>query len=152
MATSSIRRTEQNSPDSLNERIRRQTEASLTRALEGGRAGIDARLAKLEQEWDTERLLQAVAAGFTLSGIVLGSSVNPKWYALPGVVAAFLLQHALQGWCPPLPLIRALGVRTPLEIEEERFALKVARGDFGRARAQPLEASHPRTLLAAAKR
>jgi hypothetical protein len=151
MATSSIRRTEQNSPHLVNERIRRQTEASLTRALEGGRGAIDARLAELEQEWDTERLLQALAAGFTLSGIVLGSTVNRRWYALPGVVAAFLLQHAIQGWCPPLPLIRALGVRTPLEIEEERFALKVARGDFGRVRARTLDASHPRTLLAAAK-
>jgi hypothetical protein len=151
MATSSIRRTEQNSPHLVNERIRWQTEASLRRALEGGRGAIDARLAELEQEWDTERLLQALAAGFTLSGIVLGSTVNRRWYALPGVVAAFLLQHAIQGWCPPLPLIRALGVRTPLEIEEERFALKVARGDFGRVRAETLDASHPRTLLAAAK-
>jgi hypothetical protein len=152
MATSSIRRTEENSPRLANERIRRRTEASLSRALSGGRAAIDARLAELEREWDTERLLQALAAGFTLSGIVLGSTVNRKWYALPGVVAAFLLQHAIQGWCPPLPLIRALGVRTPLEIEEERFALKVARGDFGRARAQTINASHPRTLLAAAAR
>jgi len=152
MATSSIRRTEQNSPRAANERIRQKTEASLSRALGGGRATIDARLAELEREWDTERLLQAMAAGFTLSGILLGSSVNRKWYALPTVVAAFLLQHAIQGWCPPLPVIRALGVRTPLEIEEERFALKVARGDFGRARADTVDATHPRTLLAAAKR
>ena len=45
-------------------------------------------------------------------------------------VGAFLLQHALQGWCPPLPLLRQLGVRTAEEINEERTALKTIRGDF----------------------
>lgn len=149
MATTSIRRSEANTPDAINQRIGRQTEANLARALRAGPAAIDARLAELEREWDTERVLQAMAAGFTLTGLLLGSTVNRKWYALPGVVAAFLLQHALQGFCPPLPVIRALGVRTPLEIEEERFALKVARGDFGASRAQGISA--PR-LLAAAKR
>jgi hypothetical protein len=42
----------------------------------------------------------------------------------------FLLQHAVQGWCPPLPLLRRLGVRTADEINEERYALKALRGDF----------------------
>jgi hypothetical protein len=45
-------------------------------------------------------------------------------------VTAFLFQHAVQGWWPPLPLIRRLGVRTLREIDEERFALKTLRGDF----------------------
>jgi hypothetical protein len=45
-------------------------------------------------------------------------------------VATFLLQHALQGWCPPVPLFRSLGVRTASEIDEERYALKALRGDF----------------------
>jgi hypothetical protein len=34
--------------------------------------------------------------------------------------SGFLLQHALQGWCPPVPLLRQLGFRTSYEIEEER--------------------------------
>ena len=45
-------------------------------------------------------------------------------------MSLFLLQHALQGWCPPLPLLRRLGVRTQAEIERERYALKAIRGDF----------------------
>jgi hypothetical protein len=36
----------------------------------------------------------------------------------------------LQGWCPPLPILRSLGVRTADEINEERYALKALRGDF----------------------
>lgn len=49
---------------------------------------------------------------------------------MPAVVAGFLLQHALQGWCPPLPVFRRLGFRTQAEIERERYALKALRGDF----------------------
>jgi hypothetical protein len=49
---------------------------------------------------------------------------------IPGVIAAFLLQHAVQGWCPPLPLLRRLGLRTETEINRERCALKALRGDF----------------------
>ena len=41
-----------------------------------------------------------------------------------------MLQHALQGWCPPLPLFRRLGFRTQEEIARERYALKGMRGDF----------------------
>jgi hypothetical protein len=36
----------------------------------------------------------------------------------------------LQGWCPPLPIIRRAGVRTAREIEAERTILKAIRGDF----------------------
>ena len=46
------------------------------------------------------------------------------------LVTLFLFQHAIQGWCPPVPILRRLGFRTSYEIEEERVALKVLRGDF----------------------
>jgi hypothetical protein len=88
------------------------------------------RLAELEREWDIERVLEANAASISLIGLALGASVDRRFFALPGIVAGFLLQHALQGWCPPLPLFRRLGVRTQTEIEEERHALKALRGDY----------------------
>jgi hypothetical protein len=50
--------------------------------------------------------------------------------ALPLVVQGFLLQHAVQGWCPPVALLRRRGVRTSMEIAEERNALKALRGDY----------------------
>jgi hypothetical protein len=65
-----------------------------------------------------------------LTGLALGKTVHRGWYALPAAVAAFLLQHALQGWCPPLPIFRRRGVRTAEEIQHERTALKALRGDF----------------------
>ena len=45
-------------------------------------------------------------------------------HGLPAVVQTFYLQHTLQGWCPPLPVLRRLGFRAPAEIELERNALK----------------------------
>jgi hypothetical protein len=91
---------------------------------------IPRRLRALEREWDVERVLEANAASLSLAGILLGASVDRRFFLLPGAVAAFLLQHALQGWCPPLPILRRLGVRTQTEIDEERYALKALRGDF----------------------
>jgi len=76
-----------------------------------------------------ERTLETNAAGVALLGTVLGI-VNKRFLLLPGLVAGFLLQHALQGWCPPVPLFRRAGVRTATEIERERYALKALRGDF----------------------
>ena len=59
-----------------------------------------------------------------------GALVDRRLFVLPALVAGFLLQHAVQGWCPPVPLFRRLGFRTQPEIEQERYALKALRGDF----------------------
>jgi len=93
-------------------------------------AAIEERIETLRREWDIERVLEANAASVALVGIALGASVDRRWFALPAIVAGFLLQHAVQGWCPPLPLFRKLGVRTAVEIHEEIVALKALRGDF----------------------
>jgi hypothetical protein len=92
---------------------------------------IDRRLRELDQEWDTERMLEANAATLAFAGVALGATVDKRWLALPALVTAFLFQHAVQGWCPPLPILRRLGFRTAREIDEERYALKALRGDFG---------------------
>ena len=94
------------------------------------RDAITRRMEELDREWDMERVLETNAASFALTGTILGAFVNRKWLALPMIVTGFLLQHAVQGWCPPVPLLRRLGVRTRREIERERYALKVLRGDF----------------------
>jgi hypothetical protein len=90
---------------------------------------IEGRLWELDREWDVERVLEANAAFLALTGVALGF-MNRKLLLLPAVVLGFLLQHAFQGWCPPVPLFRRLGVRTQSEIDAERYALKALRGDF----------------------
>ncbi|HEX8886849.1 MAG TPA: hypothetical protein VF797_20360, partial [Noviherbaspirillum sp.] len=78
---------------------------------------------QLDKEWDVERMLEANGSTLALTGLVLGATVNKKWLILPGIVLPFLLQHALQGWCPPLPVLRRLGIRTRSEIDREKYAL-----------------------------
>jgi hypothetical protein len=98
-------------------------------AREGGEA-VDARISALCDEWALERALVAQAAGAALLGLGLGLLLNRRFLVLPAVVSGFLLQHALVGWSPPLPLLRRLGFRTMAEIDRERYALKALRGDF----------------------
>jgi len=82
------------------------------------------RIGEVDREWDIERVLEVNASSLALTGLVLGATVDKKWLTLPAVVLPFLLQHALQGWCPPLPLLRRLGLRTQGEIDREKYALK----------------------------
>lgn len=88
------------------------------------------RIAELDAEWDVERVLEANAASLVLLSVGLGALHSRRWLVLAGVVPAFLLQHAVQGWCPPLEVLRRLGIRTRREIDAERTALKALRGDF----------------------
>ena len=115
--------------------IRQATVDNIARGISASDR-IDSRLAELDREWDTERILELNASLLALSGVLLGKFVNRKWFFLSIAVTGFLAQHALQGWCPPLPVLRRLGVRTRKEIELERNALKTARGDFDKVPAQ----------------
>jgi hypothetical protein len=114
----------------INDAIRLQTKKNIALYAAGGLAAIDRRLEELEHEWDIERTLEANAASLALLGLTLGLAVDRRWYLFTAGVAGFLLQHALQGWCPPVPVFRRLGVRTSREIECERNALKALRGDY----------------------
>jgi hypothetical protein len=114
----------------LNEQIRRQTDETVSNFQGASAERIQRRLEALDREWDIERTLEANAAAVALAGLGLGAMVDRRLLVLPALVATFLLQHAVQGWCPPLPLFRRLGVRTQSEIDEERYALKALRGDF----------------------
>jgi hypothetical protein len=124
------RRVERSTDARLNDAIRERTDADVGRFEQASDEEISERLLAMEAEWDVERLLQANASALVLLGVVLGATVDRRFLALPAGVLTFLGQHALQGWCPPLPVFRRLGIRTHREIARERHALKVLRGDF----------------------
>ena len=105
------------------ERIDRQTEENIHRYASQDRAAIRERIEALNKEWDTERALEVTSGINVLLGLTLGLTVNRRWLLLSAVSASFLVQHTLQGWCPPLPVFRSLGIRTKNEIEQERDAL-----------------------------
>jgi hypothetical protein len=119
-----------NTVPEINQRIDKQIEENVRYYSGQPREKISGRIRDLDEEWDIERLLEAMASSFSLTGIMLGATVDRKWFLLPTVVLSFLLLHAIQGWCPPVPLLRRLGVRTREEIDRERYALKALAGDF----------------------
>jgi hypothetical protein len=124
------------------DRARRYTAGNVRRKLDAetrarilacaalGPEAISERIEQLDREWSVDRVLMAGVGINVLVGLALGRTVNRAWYVFPAVVASFLLLHVFQGWCPPLPVFRRLGIRTGKEIALEREALKALRGDF----------------------
>jgi hypothetical protein len=117
-----------NTKSEINGKLQRDIEMRLT-YYAGHPEQIDTRLRELDREWDIERVLETNAAAVSLFGSFLASR-RRKWLLLPMAVAGFLMQHAIQGWCPPVAILRRKGVRTTSEINSERYALKAIRGDF----------------------
>ncbi len=123
-------RVERHTPMRINEAIRARSDAEVARLEEAGEEEISRRLDELDREWDIERALQLNASIVALLGLLAGLRWDRRFLWVPLVVFAFFAQHALQGWCPPIPAMRRLGVRTAREIARERHAIKALRGDF----------------------
>lgn len=121
--TTSADRVRHSTPAEVNQEIDRRTRTNIHHYSHGGQDVIAQRIATLDREWDIDRVLEVNAATLALAGLALGLAVDRKWFFLPGIVLPFLLQHAIQGWCPPLPLLRRLGIRTRNEIDREKYAL-----------------------------
>lgn len=144
-------RVEHNTAEPINQRIERETLQRIERCAEDPDA-LDAHLRALDREWDVERVLELNASVLALSGVALGALVDKRWLWLSAAVTGFLAQHAVQGWCPPIPILRRLGVRTQREIDVERQAIKLLRGDY-RDFCEPEEArTNPAAVHAAVQR
>jgi len=124
----------------INAEIRNQTIRNINIYKNGTEADIVDRINKLNQEWDTERVLGVNAALLIILSSYLGIRTSRIWFLLTGTVAVFMLQHAFWGWCPLMPVVRKWGVRTADEIYNEKTALKLMRGDFKAAAATAEEA------------
>ena len=123
-------RVREHTPARVNARLDDRMRDRLFRDSALGERELSLRIEALDREWDIERYLEVIAPAVSLGGLVLGLTRDRRWLALPTVVLGFLVQHAVQGWCPPLGFLRRGGVRTRREIDEERYALKALRGDF----------------------
>jgi hypothetical protein len=129
MMPSSAERVATSTDDRINRRIERELLQRLYYYREHT-GEIDERLAELDGEWDIERALETNASALISASLLWSLLSGRRSLLLAAGVSAFLLQHALQGWCPPLPLLRRLGFRTTAEIETERYALRILRGDL----------------------
>jgi hypothetical protein len=133
MATEGVNiqdRVRENTPEEVNEKMDQKIVDRMNKYRNLTFNEINRRLEKLGKEWDIERTLEVNASALALTGIILGTFRKKGWFILPFIVTGFLLQHGIQGWCPPVPLFRKLGIRTRQEITEEIYALKALRGDF----------------------
>jgi hypothetical protein len=118
----------------LQERIDAHLIERVGRYAESPRHVLTAALAALEREWSIERVLAAQSSATALAGVALSLRGGRRWLLLTATTAWFLMQHAVQGWCPPLELHRRLGYRTQREIELEIHLLKLLRGDYDEVR------------------
>ena len=132
-ALSEPNRVRAQSSQAVNNEIDQTIRRSVQSYAGQSREAITRRIDELDREWDVERTLELNASTLALTGLILGATVNKKWLIVPGVVLPFLFQHAVQGWCPPLPVLRNMGIRTREEIDREKYALKALRGDFENA-------------------
>jgi len=123
-------RVEAHTRSGLAEKINEQTRSNVSHYSDLGKGAIEVRLKQIGQEWDVERTLQTNFAIVNMVGVLLAGFVDRRWALFSAAASAFMLQHALQGWCPPLGFVRAAGKRTGRERDVERFALKAVRGDF----------------------
>ncbi len=129
MISSTVERVPLNTSERINQRIQREMLQRLYYYQQHPEE-IDQRLAELDREWDIERALVANAS-VLMTTSVWWSLFGRRWTLLvAAAVSGFLLQHTLQGWCPPIPAFRRLGFRTATEIATERYALKILRGDL----------------------
>lgn len=108
----------------INKAIFKRTGSNIMELTNSTDAKIKHRISELDQEWDTERVLEANFAIVSILSTILGYKVNRNFFLLGGIASVFLLQHALQGWCPPLSIIRRLGVRTAEEINYEKQVIR----------------------------
>jgi hypothetical protein len=117
------------SPEEDNEKIERDILKNLV-YYKYNPDKISVRIKELENESDIETALETNASAIGLTGVVFSLLFGKKWLLVPAVVTGFLLQHATQGWCPPLTIFRKMGYRTRKEIETEKHALKLLKGDY----------------------
>lgn len=91
---------------------------------------ISRRIEELDKECDLDRTMALYGSGIGLGTLLCSFIGGKKWLFVSGTVLGFLLKHALDGTSPVVPLLRKFGVRTRTEIDREKYALKILRGDF----------------------
>ena len=131
----------------VEDRIRNQTRKRIASLENANLRDLTYRLAELDQEWNIEHILDFVFGGVVVGGVAMSVLSKRKWLLFPTLAGCFLLQQAIAGWCPPLSVLRRLGFRTAAEINRERMALEVLRGDFAHLAFLPGKAAWRRTRL-----
>ncbi len=124
----------------VHDRIRERSSAEVNRRIDRVTRGaisevttpdeIRARIAELDREWHLDRALMGVFSVLgTLTSQAAMRSLRRRgrlgfWGLLFFTQMGFLAYHVARGWCPPVSVLRRLGVRSSQEICAERAALE----------------------------
>jgi hypothetical protein len=105
-------------------------EQRLACIADAGPQAIEDRLAELDREWTAGRATKATIGVLLVVGLALTAILNPWWLIMPAVGGVFLLQYlfARTSWLGKA--FHEMGFRTGAEVDQEKMALKVLRGDF----------------------
>lgn len=109
---------------------RHSLERRLASLADAGAAAIEDRLVKIDREWTVGRCTKVTLGGLIVLGMVLAATVGVWWLILPGVAAVLLLQYFFTHMSWLAILFHNMGFRCGSEVEHEKIALKVLRGDF----------------------
>ncbi len=118
--------TTQGKPCSKNETL----EQRLACIADAGPQAIEDRLAELESEWSAGRVTKVVIGILLVAGLALTALLNPWWLIMPAIGGVFLLQYLFSRTSWLGKVFQEMGFRTSSEIDQEKMALKVLRGDF----------------------
>lgn len=121
-------------PAAVNQRIDQRTMQRVWGYARKPPEEITRRIQELDNEWDVERVLEAQTAAVSLAGVVLSGVFRRRWLLLPAGSLGLLLQHSLMKNSLAAQLLRRVGIRTRREIDAEKYALRLLRGDFDRIR------------------
>lgn len=129
MLSATTERVELNTAPVVNQKFEQRLKENVAKYSAADRHAIDRRLEELDREWNVERMIEVEAPLMIGLGIALGTALDRKWFGVSALAAGMVILHSIQGWYPLLPVFRRLGVRSQYEIEKERNALRVLRGD-----------------------
>jgi hypothetical protein len=107
-------------------------ETRLKHLIDAGPVAINNRLAQLDREWSVGRVTKVSAAILIGVSLALAFLVSPWWAILAGVTCLALLQYLVSTTSLLGEALHRMGFRSGCEIERERLALRVLRGDFNR--------------------
>lgn len=121
-------------PARLNHRIDQAMMKRVMQYARKSREELSARIEQLDREWDLERFVEAGAGTLALTGVLMSGLKSRRWLFVSAVTLGALLQHSVTRRSLPVKALRAVGIRTRREIESEKYALRILRGDFDNVR------------------
>jgi len=107
-------------------------ESRLKHLIDAGPCAINHRLHQLDREWSVGRMTKVSAAVLVGLGLFLALTVSPYWAILAGLTCLALLQYLVSPTSLLGEAFFRMGFRSGCEIERERLALRLLRGDFSR--------------------